>query len=218
MMNQVQVFNNSEFGSVRTLVLNGKKWFVGKDQTDILKYERSSKAITDRVDEEDRLWIDSKTQSQIGIELGQRGGWIINISGVFSLILGSKLPTAKKFKHWITSEVLPSIMETGSYTTAEGLMNQVANNPREFAKLLIDYADTKDERDKLKAQAEIDAPKVEFANALIVNDKCYSFKEASIYLCNVVTKPARRDCSAKCEKISFSVPMDNTTMRHYRDG
>ena len=83
--------------------------FVGKDITDILGYANSSKALSDHVDEEDKLNNDSLSS------LGQRGGWLINESGLYSLILSSKMPNAKKFKHWVTSEVLPSIRKTGSY-------------------------------------------------------------------------------------------------------
>lgn len=88
---------------------------MGKDEAEILGYERETKAIIDRVDSEDRFMLDNKTQSQFGIELGQRGGWLINESGMYSLILSSKLPTAKKFKHWVTSEVLPAIRKYGMY-------------------------------------------------------------------------------------------------------
>lgn len=88
----MQIFENNEFGSIRTLEIDGEPWFVGKDVAEILGYERGTKAISDRVDEEDKIMIDSKTQSQFGIEIGQRGGWLINESGLYSLILSSKLP------------------------------------------------------------------------------------------------------------------------------
>ena len=114
-MNDIQIFENPEFGKVRTVVINDEPWFVGKDVAESLGYERESKAVVDHVDEDDREMVDGKTQSCFGIELGQRGGWIINESGMYSLALSSKLSTAKKFKHWVTSEVLPSIRKTGSY-------------------------------------------------------------------------------------------------------
>ena len=114
-MNELQVFNNDEFGSIRTVTIKNEPWFVGKDVANVLGYERDTKAVTDHVDEDDRKNINGKTQSYLGLELGQRGGWLINESGLYSLILSSKLPNAKKFKHWVTSEVLPSIRKTGSY-------------------------------------------------------------------------------------------------------
>ena len=108
-MNSIKIFENAEFGSIRTTTVNGEVMFVGKDITDILGYANSSKALSDHVDEEDKLNNDSLSS------LGQRGGWLINESGLYSLILSSKMPNAKKFKHWVTSEVLPSIRRTGSY-------------------------------------------------------------------------------------------------------
>lgn len=117
--NELQIFNNPEFGEVRTTVIDGEPWLVGKDVAAALGYERESKAVVDHVDEDDRTMIDGKTQSRFGIELGQRGGWLINESGLYSLVLSSKLPTAKKFKRWITSEVLPTIRKTGSYSTRQ---------------------------------------------------------------------------------------------------
>jgi toxin-antitoxin system, toxin component, bro family len=116
MKNELQIFKSDEFGQVRTVLISNEPYFVGKDVTEILGYERTTKAVVDHVDEEDRQMIDGTTQSQIGIELGQRGGWVINESGLYSLILSSKLPTAKKFKRWVTAEVLPAIRKTGSYT------------------------------------------------------------------------------------------------------
>ncbi|MCM1333441.1 MAG: phage antirepressor [Bacteroides sp.] len=128
MKNQIQVFTNSEFGEIRTLNINGEPWFAGKDVAEILGYERTTKAIVDRVDEDDRIMLDKDTQSQFRTELGQRGGWIINESGLYSLILSSKLPSAKKFKHWITAEVLPSIRKHGAYMT-EDVLKQAITTP-----------------------------------------------------------------------------------------
>lgn len=115
MNTSIQTFQNSDFGTIRTVTIDNEPWFVGKDVAEILGYERPTKAVVDHVDEDDRLMLDGKTQSQFGIELGQRGGWIINESGLYSLILSSKLPTAKQFKRWVTSEVLPAIRKNGYY-------------------------------------------------------------------------------------------------------
>lgn len=108
-MNEVQIFENVEFGRIRSIIKNNEVWFVGKDVAEILGYQNASKALSDHVDDEDKL-------NNISLSsLGQRGGWIINESGLYSLILSSKLSAAKKFKRWVTSEVLPSIRKTGSY-------------------------------------------------------------------------------------------------------
>lgn len=111
-MNEMQLFNFKN-QSVRTLVINNEPWFVGKDVCNVLGYQNPSKALQDHVDFEDKL--NNETLSS----LGQRGGWIINESGVYALIFGSKLPDAKKFKHWVTSEVLPQLRKTGSYSAKE---------------------------------------------------------------------------------------------------
>ena len=114
MNNSIQVFSNMEFGTVRVLEINGEPWFVGKDVTEILGYTNSSKALIDHVEDE------AKLNNETLLSLGQRGGWIINESGLYSLILSSKLPNAKKFKRWVTGEVLPSIRKTGSYKMPTG--------------------------------------------------------------------------------------------------
>lgn len=149
--NEIILFKHDEFGEIRTLNIDGEPWFVGKDVAKILQYERATKAIVDRVDEEDRIMLDKKTQSQFRTELGQRGGWIVNESGLYCLILSSKMPSARKFRHWITAEVLPSLRKHGAYFTAETL-HKTMSDPRELAKLLITLADEQDKRRKLEEE------------------------------------------------------------------
>ena len=93
---ELQIFQNAEFGSVRSTMIGGEPFFVGKDVAEILGYVNASKALADHVDDEDKLNNDSLSS------LGQRGGWLINESGLYSLILSSKLPAAKRFKRWVT--------------------------------------------------------------------------------------------------------------------
>lgn len=114
---ELLVFNSTEFGSVRTTTVNGEVMFVGKDITDILGYTNPSKALADHVDEEDKLNNESLSS------LGQRGGWLINESGLYSLILSSKMPKARKFKRWVTAEVLPAIRKHGVFAVDEVLAN-----------------------------------------------------------------------------------------------
>ena len=116
-MNELQIFQNAEFGSVRSTMINEEPFFVGKDVAEILGYTNASKALADHVDEEDKLNNNSLPS------LGQRGGWLINESGLYSLILSSKLPAAKRFKHWVTSEVLPAIHKHGVF-----VMDDIVNN------------------------------------------------------------------------------------------
>ena len=116
-MNQLQIFENKEFGKIRTVEINNEPYFVGKDVADILRYTNTPKAIRDHVDDEDKL------TERIVLSGQSRDMFVINESGLYSLILSSKLPTAKKFKRWVTSEVLPSIRKHGMYATDELIAN-----------------------------------------------------------------------------------------------
>ena len=109
-MNELKVFNNPEFGKVRTVEINGEPWLVGKDVAAALGYQNPQRAIRDHVDEEDKGVTEMVTPG------GKQSVPIINESGLYSLVLSSKLPGAKKFRRWVTSEVLPSIRKTGHYT------------------------------------------------------------------------------------------------------
>lgn len=108
-MNNLQIFNSPDFGQIRTIQQNGEPWFVGKDVAKILGYERADNAIRNHVDDEDKL------MHQISASGQNRGMYIINESGLYSLILSSKMPKAKEFKRWVTSEVIPAIRKTGKY-------------------------------------------------------------------------------------------------------
>ena len=110
---ELQIFNNSEFGQIRSLMLDDEVWFIGKDITMALGYSNDRKALQDNVDAEDRRLIQKSLCGTL--EIPNRGVTAINESGLYSLVLRSKLPNAKKFKKWVTSEVLPSIRKTGSY-------------------------------------------------------------------------------------------------------
>ena len=122
-MQEIQIFNNAEFGSVRTLEVNGEPYFVGKDVAIILNYKDTADAIQRHVDEDD------KVKHPLTDNLGRTQEMaVINESGLYSLILSSKLPTAKKFKHWVTSEVLPSIHKHGAYMTPQ-VIEQTLTNP-----------------------------------------------------------------------------------------
>ena len=112
--NEVMIFQNEEFGNVRTVTIDDEIWFVGKDVANALGYARATKAIQDHVDEEDKDAI--PIQDSIG---RMQNTPVINISGMYALIFGSKLNSAKRFKRWVTSEVLPSIQKTGGYLTEE---------------------------------------------------------------------------------------------------
>lgn len=119
-MNDVQIFNNKEFGEIRVVIIDGTPWFVGKDIATILEYTNPQKAIRDHVEDEDQKLVQLTDIQQVNETLppNMRSSQIkvINKSGVYSLILLSKMHKARRFKRWVTSEVLPSISETGSYS------------------------------------------------------------------------------------------------------
>ena len=137
-MNTPQIFN-FEQNEVRTVLVNEEPYFVGKDIAEILGYSNTPKAIRDHVDEEDKTQNDSFTVNGTALVL-------INESGLYSLILKSKLPSAKKFKRWVTSEVLPSVSKCGIYA-----IDEVLNNPD---MLIAALTDLKTERDKRKSLSE----------------------------------------------------------------
>lgn len=159
-MTNLKTFNNPEFGSIRTTEINGEPWFVGKDVAEILGYSDLNKAISMHVDDEDKKLNDKTSPS-----FGQRGATLINESGLYSLILSSKLPNAKKFKRWVTSEVLPTIRKTGGYVSDEDLfVNTYLPNADESTKQM--FGATLKELRKLNEKVEADKPKVLFADAV----------------------------------------------------
>lgn len=117
-MNDLMIFKNEEFGEIRSVEINNEPYFIGKDIAEVLGYERADNAIRKHVDEEDKL------MHQISASGQNRNMIIINESGLYSLIMSSKLPNAKRFKRWVTSEVLPSIRKTGGYIAGEENMTE----------------------------------------------------------------------------------------------
>ncbi|KGG81092.1 antirepressor [Caloranaerobacter azorensis H53214] len=154
-MNELQVFTNEQFGKVRTLMINKEPYFVGNDIAKILDYKEPHKAIVRHVDEEDRM------KHPIPTNGGIQETWIINESGLYSLILSSKLPTAKKFKRWVTSEVLPSIRKHGMYATEELL-----NNPDLAIRVFQELKKEREEKAKLQKQIQEDKPYTNFGKAI----------------------------------------------------
>ena len=152
-MNEIKIFKNPQFGAIRTMTQGNEPWFVGKDVAELLGYANPSKALADHVDDEDKLNNESLSS------LGQRGGWIINESGLYSSILSSKLPTAKEFKRWVTSEVLPSIRQTGGYIAGQEDMSDADL----MAKALLVAQRQIAQRDKQLAEMQ---PKALFADSV----------------------------------------------------
>lgn len=149
-----------EGNQVRTLKIDGEPWFVGKDIAEILGYSNTNKALKDHVDEED------KRGYRIVTPLGKQTAKVINESGLYSLILSSKMPNAKKFKRWVTSEVLPAIRKHGAYMTDEKAFD-VVHNKTGLADLLQQAADQLKQKD---IQIEKMKPKAMLADAITASE------------------------------------------------
>lgn len=187
MKRNLMEFMHQDFGAIRGIEINGEPWLVGKDVAKALGYKNVNRDIIRHVDEEDRQMI-GKTQYQNGIELGQRGGWLINESGFYSLVMGSKLPAARKFKRWVTSEVLPSIRRNGAYM-APSLLDQVMAEP-EFLFVVFDrlQAERKGRRQaerhvqRLEGQLEEMEPKARFYDMAMTSRTTVSLAQAAAIL------------------------------------
>lgn len=162
-MNELKVFENAEFGQIRGVEIDGESWLVGKDVAERLGYSNASKAVMVHVDDEDKKFeMLPVSDSQIGNLVKTA---LINESGFYSLVLGSKLPNAKKFKRWVTSEVLPAIRKHGGYLTAEKV-EEALLNPDVLIRLATELKDEREARRALESKVEEDAPKVLFAQAV----------------------------------------------------
>lgn len=158
-MTDLQIFNSPEFGAIRTIEKDGEPWFVGKDVAVVLGYGDTDQALRKHIDDEDKLTrrFDGSGQN--------RQMTIINESGLYSLVLSSKLPTAKKFKRWVTNEVIPSIRKHGAYMTPETL-EKVLLSPDTLMQLAQNLKDEQEKRKALEAQIESQKPAVLFTGAV----------------------------------------------------
>lgn len=148
-MSEITVFNNENFGDVRIVQMDDDPWFVAKDVTDILMYQNGRDALSRHVDDEDKADVVIHDGSQ------NRNMTIINESGLYSLVLSSKLESARKFKRWITSDVIPQIRKTGAYHT-----------PKTYAEALRALADEAEKAEALKKQNQLMQPKADFFDAV----------------------------------------------------
>lgn len=179
-MDELQIFKNNEFGSVRTVTVNDTPYFVGKDVATILGYAKPLNALSTHVDEDDSLkqgLTDSLGRMQETI--------LINESGLYSLVISSKLPAAKRFKHWVTSEVLPSIRKHGAYLTPETIENAILN-PEIMIKLCTALKDEKDKRkaleisnSELTVENQIMSPKADYFDELVDRNLLTNFRETA---------------------------------------
>lgn len=170
-MNELQIFNHPDFGQVRTVTINDEPWFVGKDVAQVLGYSNPSKAVISHVDDEDKRF------EMLPISDSQNGNLvktaILNESGLYSLIMSSKLPGAKEFKRWVTSEVLPSIRNHGAYMTPETLQAAILNPDTmiQLCQMLKSEQDKNREltvaNSRLTVENQIMQPKAEYFDELV---------------------------------------------------
>lgn len=152
---ELKSFFNPSFGNIRTATIEGEPWFVGRDVATALGYNNAPDALIKHVDEEDKKILKSQNAT---FEIGNRGMTIINESGLYSLVLSSKLPGARVFKRWITSEVIPQIRRTGAYG---------GSVPHSFAEALRLAADQQELLESQRKAIEAARPKVAFADAIV---------------------------------------------------
>lgn len=163
-MNNLQMFENHNFGRIRTLERSGDAWFVGKDVAQALGYKDTINALKTHVDPEDKQggW-------QITTPSGTQQMTIINESGLYSLVLSSKMPGAKAFKRWITSEVIPAIRKHGAYMTPDTI-KQALLNPDTIIQLATKLKDEQEKRKSLESEVTASRPKVVFADAVSTSE------------------------------------------------
>lgn len=172
-MEELKLFNNPEFGTIRVISIEDEPWLVGKDVAQALGYTDTDQALRRHVDDEDKLTRNFDGSGQ------NRSMTIINESGLYSLVLSSKLPGAKKFRRWVTSEVLPSIRKTGGY-----IQGQQELSPEELmAKALLVAQKTLEDREKriadLSSQNEIMKPKADYFDRLVDRNTLTNFRETA---------------------------------------
>ena len=186
-MTDLQIFNSPEFGAIRTIEKDGEPWFVGKDVAEILGYANASKAVSTHVDDEDKTFImlDIADSQNGNVLAGQSKTTIINESGLYSLVLSSKLPTAKKFKRWVTSEVIPSIRKHGGYLTPDKL-EEVLLKPDTLIQLAQNLKAEQDKRKALEVanaelvvEKQIMQPKADYFDELVDRNLLTSFRETA---------------------------------------
>ncbi len=154
-MNDVKIFNNADFGNIRMIMTDNEPWFIGKDVASALGYKDTADALKRHVDEDDKLTRCFALSGQ------NRNMYIINESGLYSLILSSKLEKAKLFKRWVTNEILPSIRKNGMYATDELL-----NNPDLLIQVATQLKDEREQRRLLEEQHNLNKPKILFAESV----------------------------------------------------
>lgn len=169
-MNELKIFQNPEFGAVRTVIIDGEPWFIGNDISKILGYEKYRDAVPRHVDEDDRQSIQIEDAGQ------RRMVTVINESGLYSLIFGSQLKSAKRFKKWVTSEVLPSIRKTGYYSVNAKPYSYTIEDPAERARR---WAEEYEEKKALEVKVTELEPKGQYFDSLVDSKLLTTFRDTA---------------------------------------
>ena len=173
MGNSIQAFNNEEFGTIRTVELNGEPWLIGKDVADVLGYQNGSRDINRHVDEDD------KTTVAFHDSIQSRSMVVINESVLYSLVLSSKLPNAKKFKKWVTSEVLPSIRRSGGYIAGQETLSAEELMAKALMVAQKTLADREARISSLMVENQVLLPKAQYFDELVERNTLTNFRETA---------------------------------------
>ena len=180
-MNELKVFENAEFGQIRGVEINGEAWLVGKDVAERLGYSNPRDALSKHVDSEDKNTVAFRDGTS-----GNPNVTIINESGPYSLVLGSKLPNARRFKRWVTGDVLPAIRRTGGYITGEDTMtaDELLAKALQVMQAKLDEREARiaglsAENSRLSVQKQIMQPKADYFDALVDRNLLTSFRETA---------------------------------------
>ena len=198
MENNIQVFSNEEFGDVRTVTTDGDPWFVAKDVAEALGYRDTKQAIRVNVADEDKKHLSKREFggcTSTTSEINNNGAMVINESGLYALIFGSKLESAKKFKSWVTSEVLPSIRKHGIYAT-DNVIDNVLNNPDFGIKLLTKLKEERAEKERLALENKEMKPKVEYHDNVL--------NKSDLITTTVIAKDLGLSSAAKLNQVMYA--------------
>ena len=218
-MNNLQIFENPDFGQVRMVIIKDNPYFVGKDVAEILGYKNPNEAIQDHVDNEDKFLRSSMGSEMLKLfssvkdiqnKFGRQDKWFINESGVYALVFSSKLPTAKKFKHWVTSEVLPSIRKHGAYMT-EQTVEKALTSPD----FLIQLATNLKKEQEARQEAEAKNFKLEH-EVVGLNEKISELKPKADYVDRILKSTSLVTTTQIAKDYGMGAPTFNKKLKELK--
>ena len=218
-MNNLQIFENPDFGQVRMVMIEDNPYFVGKDVAEILGYKNPNEAIQDHVDNEDKFLRSSmgsemlklfSSVKDIQTKFGRQDNWFINESGVYALVFSSKLPTAKKFKRWVTSEVLPSIRKHGAYMT-EQTVEKALTSPD----FLIQLATNLKKEQEARQEAEAKNFKLEH-EVVGLNEKISELKPKADYVDRILKSTSLVTTTQIAKDYGMGAPTFNKKLKELK--